>query len=197
MQYILACSTTIVLIMASQLAAIVTSEESDKFIVAPDELAYGVDLSGVVMIGGLQFDGTPTAICSGSLITDWHVLSAAHASTRMAMGRSIPHCNFSPTRQWPPQWPHERGDLAILTLTQSAPAWASRYPLYGGDQEIGEPFVIAGDVFDASVSPKCTDRRDLRSGSSAQFRAFGPPNPCVERTFNWGDKQSGQQVHLD
>ena len=82
--------------MASQLAAIVTSEESDKFIVAPDEPAYGVDLSGVVMIGGLQFDGTPTAICSGSLITDWHVLSAAHCFDQDGDGQIDPALQLFP-----------------------------------------------------------------------------------------------------
>jgi hypothetical protein len=38
-------------------------------------------------------------------------------------------------------------DIAVLTLADDAPAAAPRYPLYGGDQEVGQRVVVTGYGF--------------------------------------------------
>ncbi len=35
-------------------------------------------------------------------------------------------------------------DIAVLTLAVDAPATAPRYPLYGGDDEVGQRVVVTG-----------------------------------------------------
>jgi hypothetical protein len=44
----------------------------------PGRPAFGINLDGVVMVGGLLPTGEPASACTGALIADRHVLCAAH-----------------------------------------------------------------------------------------------------------------------
>ena len=58
--------------------AIVTSDEFGSHVVTPGEPSFGLNTDGVAMVGAILPSGEPFSFCSGALITDRHVLSAAH-----------------------------------------------------------------------------------------------------------------------
>ena len=64
--------------LAGSLHAVVTSDTLGSHVVAAGVPAFGIDTDGVVIVGGLRDSGEPVGTCSGALIGDRHVLSAAH-----------------------------------------------------------------------------------------------------------------------
>jgi hypothetical protein len=118
-------------------------------------VAYGVDLSGVVELI------TSTDIgCSGTLLSDgFSVLTAGHC-VNADFGAALPTGDTAyftgpdgtfadPVSAYfvDPGWTGNAllgGDLAVLRLSQQAPAFATRYSLYSGTAPLDSALVVAG-----------------------------------------------------
>jgi hypothetical protein len=112
------------------------------------DTAYGINFSGVVEVTG------PDGGCSGSLLSDGvHILTAGHC----VIGATAP--SMAVTFQGPSGPvgatvssiqteytgdPTLGTDVAVLTLSSPAPAFAARYSLYNGSLPLSTALVLAG-----------------------------------------------------
>jgi len=104
--------------------------------------------------------GEGGTFCSGTLITDFHIVTAAHClggSNELAIGFGISPQNMTLRRvarikvhelydpeamvNFPDQAPH---DIALITLAESAPAEATPVEIFLGSLNNGDPLLLAG-----------------------------------------------------
>lgn len=131
--------------------ALVTSDGEGTHVVEPGVPAFGVNLDGVVNIG-VEFPNFTAG--TGALISDTHVLTAAHVIEGEPWILSV---RFDLTDG--PVWIPVKGyaihpnyvtgvvdehDVAVLELSSPAPAGVPRYELYTGSDEIGKAAVLTG-----------------------------------------------------
>ncbi|MCL2117526.1 MAG: trypsin-like serine protease [Planctomycetaceae bacterium] len=126
-----------------------------------NHLTGSTDYTGVVMVELIDDDGNYLGHGSGSLLsTGMHILTAAHV-TCDAAGNPLPATSFRITFVLPngtvsrtvslntvhASWTgdaYTETDLAILTLSEIAPAGAERYDIYRGSDEIGSVQTTVG-----------------------------------------------------
>jgi hypothetical protein len=150
--------------------AVVVSDAVGSHATTPGERAFGVNVDGVVQLAFA--DGFPVA--SAALISDRHVLTAAHVIDLNEDGTvdpfvvdellvyfdlpggrvAVPVQGAVLPDEWsgfPEGWEDRAGiewaelhDIAIIELASDAPDVAPRYPLYGGQGEVGQRVVVVG-----------------------------------------------------
>jgi hypothetical protein len=148
--------------------AVVLPDREHRHTVTPGQSSYGVILDGVALLGTDAPDSTDiedilVKACNGALITDDHILSAAHCYDEDADGEvdsiiqrfpfvagfELPAGDVligvnTETIQFPAFWPVGDADIAILQFMEPAPPEIPRYRLYGRSDEIGNRIVLTG-----------------------------------------------------
>lgn len=190
--------------------AVITSDEPGSHHTTPGEPAFGANLDGVALLGpdwpeAQQIEDRPS-FCSGSLITDWHLLTAAHCydsdgDRSVDVEHEIPEVAAfeledrtvilstnsgedgwgPPTIRFPDEWSEFRADVAVLELREAAPAEIPRYPLYGGINELGRRFVLAGYGLpgNGATGQDDIDFRSVKRAGLNRFEDDVGPDPYV------------------
>ena len=159
----------LIVLTAPTANAIVTSDAPGTHVVSPGEEVFDLNLDGVASLTYAIPDFNEIG-CTGSLISDRHIISAAHCfdsetglfdegadgnvdeflklfeytATFHLQDQTIEIPLDLGEVQFPGEWPEVYSDIAIVQLAEDAPAEIPRYSLYGGDRIVGQKIVVAG-----------------------------------------------------
>ena len=211
-------------IAAFECAAIITSDDAGTHRVTPGEFSYGLNLDGVALIAGDVPESTALdqliPLCTGALISDWHLISAAHCYDEDNDARpdsvftSFPHVAafeladrvellriHTQLTSIPPEYLTLPADLAVLTLEVEAPADVPRYPLSTIASAL-ETVVVTGYGATGSGSEGTIagfDSRPTKRAGLNRYEALrdGPPYPGVEMLVYDFDSGAADHNTLD
>lgn len=174
-------------ILTGEARAIVISDAIENHFAEPGTTPYGMNLDGVVR---LELE---EQICSAALITDRHLLSAAHCfskaldstitfpseTTGAAVFERIGGVGTVTYRFAyesviiPENWAVQSADIAVIRLSRVVPEEFPRYPLYGGRDEIGSTIVLAGYGCTGVGSTDCQSLPDGRLAGLNRYESAG------------------------
>jgi hypothetical protein len=189
------CFLVLIVCLGSNAHAIVTSDTPGSHVVAPGTITFGLNLDGVARVE-IGYPDIPLLLrsASGALISDRHMITAAHVFDQQPDGRvdTFPFEEFlrfsatfeaagGPTTitfaktsvRIMPNWPDTFADLAIVELDQPAPASVPRYPLYGVGDELGQPTVVVGYGATGHGATGVNDESTIKRAGLNRFEAFG------------------------
>ena len=137
--------------------AVVVSDTGFDQLVTPGRPMFGLNLDGVVRVQTQGMSG-----CNAALITDRHLLTIMScfdadgddvvdfpSGTQLQIPFELAggwETRFATADQieFPEDWIFTKSDIAILTLSEDAPATVPRYAIYSGNEELGAEVVITG-----------------------------------------------------
>ena len=172
--------------IGSPAIAVIPSESGFHLLVTPGHSAFRVNLDGVARI---QIDGQTK--CTAALITDRHLVSAAHCFDENADGSidfdvdtalaailedsSARHAiEFtSDDVIVPPNWPERSGDISVIRLPSPAPVEYPRYSIYGGRDELGKTIVVVGYGFTGTGELGASIHLDKKLAGLNRYEALG------------------------
>ena len=170
--------------------AVIPSGSGFHLLVRPCQPAFGVNLDGVARI---QFDGQTE--CTAALISDSHLVSAAHcfdedadgsidfgadAALLLTLENSSRRFEIEFTSDdvtIPSNWAARSADVSVIQLNSSAPDSFPRYPVYGGRDELGKAIIVVGYGFTGTGSVGASFHLDDKLAGLNRYEALGASIP--------------------